>query len=123
MGDANGVLWIRNDRKPFAKVTDENIDVALKKIKDVDGNQKYPNDSGLKSWCDDSLFDKDELDSEYSKSYDDGYDEGKEDGEPEGFERAKSDIIDIIADEQDKCCNCEKITNFLDELVEKIKGL
>lgn len=26
-----------------AKVTDENIDVALKKIKDVDGNQKYPN--------------------------------------------------------------------------------
>lgn len=106
-GDANGVLWIRNDRKPFAKVTDEN---GL-------------NDSGLKSWCNDSLFDKDELDSECSRSYDDGYDEGKEDGESEGFKRAKSDIIDIIADEQDKCCNCEKITNFLDELVEKIKIL
>lgn len=106
-GDANGVLWIRNDRKPFAKVTDEN---GL-------------NDSGLKSWCNDSLLDKDELDSECSQSYDNGYDDGKEEGESEGFKMAKSDIIDIIADEQDKCCNCEKITNLLDELLEKIKGL
>ena len=106
-GDANGVLWIRNDGKPFAKVTDEN---GL-------------SDSGLNSWYNVSLFDKDELDSECSQSYDDGYDEGKEDGESEGFKRAKSDIIDIIADEKDKCFSFEKITNLLDELVEKIKRL
>lgn len=105
-GDANGVLWIRNDRKPFAKVTDE------RELDDLD----------LES-CYNESVNKEDLDAECSRSYDYGYDEGKEEGESEGFERAKSDIIDIIADEQDNCCNCEKITNFLDDLVEKIKRL
>lgn len=105
-GDANGVLWIRNDRKPFAKVTNE---------RELDGLD-------LESRYNVSVSEED-LDCECSKSYDDGYDDGKEDGESEGFKRAKSDIIDIIADEQDKCCDCEKITDLLDELVEKIKRL
>lgn len=106
-GDANGVLWIRNDGKPFAKVTDE---------RELDKSE-------LESRWNDELFSKKDLDFECSQSYNNGWDEGKEEGESEGFERAKSDILDIIADEQDTCCDCEKITNFLDKLEEKIKRL
>lgn len=106
-GDANGVLWIRNDGKPFAKVTDEN---GLK-------------DSRLNSWCNDVLFDKDKLDTEYSQSYDNGWYEGKEEGEAEGFERAKSDIIDIIGDEEEKYRDCKKITEFVDIIMKKIEYL